>query len=80
MIPVAWSRSETLGYIDYCRQQARNALDGMTDEKAATPLPPAHRYGGQPHAWIITSLVGHTTEHASQIRQFITAAGSAEDM
>jgi len=80
LIPAAWSRSETLGYIDYCRQQARSALHGMTDEKAATPLPPAHRYGGQPHAWIITSLVGHTTEHASQIRQFITAAGSAEDM
>jgi len=33
-----------------------------------------------PHAWIITGLVGHTTEHASQIRQFITAAGIAPDM
>ncbi len=52
----------------------------MTDEQAATPLPPAHRYRGQPHAWIITGLVGHTTEHASQIRQFITAAGIAPDV
>ena len=76
-LPAAWSRSEMLGYIDYCRQQVRNTLAGMTDEKAATPLPPAHRYRGQPHAWIITGLVGHTTEHASQIRQFITAAGIA---
>jgi hypothetical protein len=53
----------------------RDRLAGLTDEKAAQPLPPAHRYGGQPHAWVITALVGHTTEHASQIRQFTTAAG-----
>jgi hypothetical protein len=78
-LPAAWSRSETLGYIDYCRQQARNALADMTDEKAATPLPQAHRYGGQPYAWIITGIVGHTTEHASQIRQFLTAAGITPD-
>jgi hypothetical protein len=79
-LPAAWSRSEMLGYIDYCRQQVRNTLAGVTDEKAATPLPAAHRYRGQPHAWIITGLVGHTTEHASQIRQFITAAGIAPDI
>ena len=69
-----------LGYIDYCRQRVRDTLAGMTDEQAATPLPPAHRYRGQPHAWIITGPVGHTTEHAAQIRQFITAAGSAQDI
>ena len=78
-IPAAWSRPEMLAYIDYCRQQVRDRLAGMTDELAATPLPAAHRYGGKPHAWIIASLVVHTTEHASQIRQFITAAGSAQD-
>lgn len=70
-LPAAWSRSEILGYTDYCRRQARNTLAGMTDEKAATPLPPAHRYRGQPHLWIITGLVVHTTEHASQILQFM---------
>ena len=51
----------------------------MTDEQAATPLPEAHRYRGQPHAWIITSAVGHTIEHAAQIRQFITAARMASE-
>jgi hypothetical protein len=69
-LPAAWTRSEILGYIDYCHGQARDALAGMTDEKAVTPMPPAHRYRGQPHAGIITSLVVHTTEHASQILQF----------
>jgi hypothetical protein len=76
-LPAAWSQSEILGYIDHCRQQVRDRLAGMTDEKAATPLPAAHRYRGQPHAWIITGLVVHTAEHASQIRQFITAADTS---
>ena len=74
-VPTAWSQSEILGYIEHCRQRARDTLAEMTDEKAATPLPKAHRYGGQPYAWIMTGLVIHTTEHASQIRQFITGAG-----
>ena len=79
-LPAAWSRSEIIGYIDHCRQRARDALEDMTDEKAATLLPPAHRYQGQPYAWILTGLVVHTTEHASQIRQFITAAGIVSDI
>ena len=74
-LPAAWSRSEILSYVEYCRERVHATLMDMTDEKAATPLPPAHRYGGQPHARIITGLLLHTTEHASQIRQFITAAG-----
>ncbi len=78
-LPAAWSRSEMLDYVEYCRQRVRETLAGMPDEKAATPLPPAHRYRGQPHARIITALVGHTTEHASQIRQFVTASGIAPD-
>ena len=77
-LPRAWSRSEIIGYIDYCRQRARDTLADMTEEKAATPLPPSHRYGGQPYAWIVTGIVGHTIEHASQIRQFITAHGDRE--
>jgi hypothetical protein len=70
-LPAPWSRSEILGYIDHCTQRVRDTLADMSDEKAATPLPQAHRRAGQPHAWIITGMVVHTTEHASQIRQFI---------
>lgn len=44
----------------------------MTEEKGARPLPVAHRYGGRPHASIVTAAVGHTIEHGSQIRQFVT--------
>ena len=78
-LPAAWSRSEIAGYIDHCRQRAHDTLEDVTDEKAATLLSPAHRYKGQPYAWILTALVVHTTEHASQIRQFITTAGIALD-
>lgn len=74
-LPSPWSQSEVLGYVDYCRQRVREALTEMTDERAATPLPPTHRYGGQPYARIIAGILVHTTEHASQIRQFITGAG-----
>jgi hypothetical protein len=70
----AWSRPEMLAYVDYCRERVRTALEGMSDELAATPLPPAHRYSGQPFARLIAASVVHTTEHGSQIRQFITAA------
>lgn len=70
-LPSAWSRTEILGYIDYCRDAVRSALAEMTDEKAARSV---SHHPAEPHAWVITSMVGHTTEHASQIRQFITAA------
>lgn len=71
----AWSRSEIAGCVDHCRHRANDTLAAMTEEHAATTLPPSHRYRGQPYAWVIMSLVGHTTEHGSQIRQFVTAAG-----
>jgi hypothetical protein len=79
-LPAAWSRPELLAYIDYCRERVSDTLSGITNEKAATPLPPAHRYSGRPHAWLITDLLGHTTEHAAQIRQFITVAEIVPDI
>jgi len=72
-LPAAWSRLEVLAYIEYCRERVRDTLAAMSDAQASTLLPAGHRYGGQPHAWVITALVGHTTEHAAQIRQFIAA-------
>ncbi len=76
-LPAAWSRSDILGYIDHCRERARDTLANMTDEKAATPMPAAHRYVGQPYAWVLAAIPLHTTEHAAQIGQFITRASAA---
>lgn len=73
---VAWSQSEIGEYIDYCRQRVHDSFDDMTEDKAATLLPAAHRYAGKPYAWILTSLIGHTIAHATQIRQFLNAAGT----
>ena len=71
-LPRAWTRPEMLGYVEYCGRRVRDVLADMTEEKGSTPLPPGHRYSGRPHAWIITAAVGHTIEHGSQIRQFVT--------
>jgi hypothetical protein len=73
-LPSPWTRPQVLGYVDHCRQRVRDRLSDLTDDLAATPIPPTHRYRGQPYAWVVTSLPGHTIEHASQIRQFITTA------
>ena len=65
-----------MDYTDSCRQRVRDTLATMTDELAGTPLPAAHRYRGEAYAFVITGLIGHTTEHASQIRQFISPRSS----
>jgi hypothetical protein len=69
-LPVGWSHSEIAGYVDHCRQRIRDSLGDLTEDEAATLLPATHRYAGTPYAWIVTSLIGHTTAHATQIRQF----------
>ena len=73
-LPVPWSQSEIGGYVGYCRQRVRDILTGLTEENGAALLPPAHRCQGRAYAWVVTSLIGHTTAHATQIRRFITAA------
>lgn len=73
-----WSKSEIGEYAEYCRRRVHDTLADLSEAKAATVLPPAHRYGGIPYAWVVTSLVGHTTAHAIQIRQLVAASGSAQ--
>ena len=73
-LPAPWTRSEMLDYVTYCRSRVRDTLADTTDEMAARPLPQSHRNAGRPYAWIITRALGHTIEHAAQIRQFITCA------
>jgi hypothetical protein len=79
ILTAPWSRSELTGYVDYCRERVAGTLAAMTEEKASQPLPAAHRYRGRPHARLLTGAMGHTIEHAAQVRQFITWAGRAAD-
>jgi len=76
-LPTPWTQSEIIGYIDYCRQRVRDTLLEFTDETAGTPLPLTHRHHGQVFAWLLTGSVGHTIEHAAQIRQFVTTRRGA---
>ena len=70
-----FTKPELLGYAGWCRGRVRQTLDGLTGEMAARPLPSAHRYHGMLFAVIVGSMPLHVVEHASQIRQFLTAAG-----
>lgn len=69
-----FTKSELLGYVRYCRAKVRRTLGELTEEAAARPLPEAHRYRGTSYVEIVGGLPLHVVEHASQIRQFLTAA------
>lgn len=75
LLPMAWSRSDLLGYLHYCRQRVPETLKGVTDERA-TLLPPAHRYRGQPYAWILTESPATRSSTRRRSGQFTTAGGA----
>jgi hypothetical protein len=68
-----WSQSDLLAYTDYCRQRVVDTLEEVTDEKAATLV------GRKTYAARLMQAQDHVVEHASQVRQFITAAGVTSD-
>jgi hypothetical protein len=70
-----FTRDELLGYVDYCRERVRTTLASLTDELAATPVPAHHRHHPRPYGTLVGGMPLHTTEHAAQIRQFLTGAG-----
>ena len=70
-----FTKVELLSYLDYCRERVHQTLDVLTEDAAARPLPVSHRYHGMLYGVIVGSMPLHVLEHASQIRQFLTAAG-----
>ena len=74
-LPRPWQQSEVLGYIEHCQRRARDTFDGLSDERAATPLPPTHRHVGTSYARLLVTLVAHTNEHAAQILQHVNEIG-----
>jgi hypothetical protein len=65
-----FTNPEVLGYTGYCRERARRTLGELTDEAAARPLPPTHRYAGTLYGTLLRGIPAHTIEHATQIRRF----------
>ena len=70
-----FTRAELLGYVDYCHERVRRTLASSTEDDAAREVPSGHRYKGMLHGVLIGGLPLHVVEHASQVRQFLTAAG-----
>jgi hypothetical protein len=70
-----FTKVELLGYVDYCRERARQTLEDDFEEMATRPLPDAHRGRGTLYGDMVGAIPLHVQEHASQIRQFLTAAG-----
>jgi hypothetical protein len=68
-------QAELLGYVAYCRTRVERTLDALSEQVAARPLPSAHRYEDTTFGVLIGTLPVHVTEYASQIRQWLTAAG-----
>jgi hypothetical protein len=71
----AFTQSELSGYVDYCAEKARHTLDQTFESRAARPLPDIHRDRGVLYGVLVGTIPLHVTEHASQIRQFLTSAG-----
>ncbi len=70
-----FTKAELVGYIDYCRWRVRRRLDSFTEDAAARPLPSTHRQHGTLFGVIVGGIPLHVVEHATQIRQFLSAAG-----
>lgn len=70
-----FTQPELRGYVEWCRGRVDRTLDTLREESAARPLPASHRYHGAAFAVLVGGIPGHVTEHAAQIRQFLTAAG-----
>jgi DinB superfamily len=70
-----FTKAELLAYVGWCRGRVCETLDALTEEAVARPLPSAHRRQGMLFGTLLGSLPLHVVEHASQVRQFLTAAG-----
>jgi hypothetical protein len=70
-----FTQTELVGYVAWCRRRVRHTLDALTEETAARPVPDAHRKHGMLFGVLVGNLPLHVVEHASQLRQFLTASG-----
>lgn len=69
-----WSQTDLLRYVAHCRERVVDAMSELSEERASARLA-SGRHQGKPYAWRLMQMARHVTEHASQIRQFMTMAG-----
>jgi hypothetical protein len=70
-----FTKAELVGYVEYCSARVHATLEDHFEEIAARPLPDSHRSHGELYGVIVGGIPLHVIAHASQIRQFLTAAG-----
>ncbi len=70
-----FTRVELLGYLAYCRERVSRTLAELTQDVATRPVPDSHRARGTAYVVVVGGMPLHVLEHASQIRQFLTALG-----
>ena len=69
-----FAQSELEAYVSWCRRRVGETLETLTEETALLPLSGAHRMEGMQFGVLLGSIPLHVVEHASQVRQFLTAA------
>jgi hypothetical protein len=69
-----FTKSELVVYVSWCRDRVGQTLETVTEEMALRPLPSSHRMEGMQFGVLLGSTPLHVVEHASQVRQFLTAA------
>ncbi len=76
--PRTYTRHELLGYLDYCRNQCREAIRTMTSEQASRLC--KFPWGEVPYAELQLYNMRHVQEHGAQLRLFLgqQAAKSAK--
>lgn len=70
-----FTTSELVSSVGWCRGRVVDTLQALTEAMARRTLPREHRMEGMPYGVLLGSMPLHVVEHASQIRQFLTAAG-----
>ena len=70
-----FTKDELLTYVDVCRDRVGDVLKAVTDESVAQHVPDSHRQRGMAFGVLLGTLPLHVIEHASQLRQFLTAGG-----
>jgi len=70
-----FTQPELVSYVGWCRGRVDRTLGLLTEGAAARPLPRSHRHHPMTYGVLIGAIPLHLVEHASQIRQFLTASG-----
>jgi hypothetical protein len=68
-LPRMYSRSELLGYWEFCRNRCKEVMDVLTDEQASRIC--RFPWGELPYGELLVYNLRHAQEHTAQLRMFL---------